>query len=134
LDLPLPGRRRVFTEELKRQIVEETCRPGASVSGVARRYGIASSMLFRWRDALGLGASSASATFAPVEIVDEPEAVAGLPMVVREPAPAPPTIVVERLGPAMEIELIGGRKLRVERDIDPEIVCRLVAALEGTSP
>jgi transposase-like protein len=34
------GRRRQFSEEDKRRIVEETCRPGQSLSAVARRYGI----------------------------------------------------------------------------------------------
>ncbi len=34
------GRRRNFSEADKRRIVEETCRKGASVSGVARKYGI----------------------------------------------------------------------------------------------
>ncbi len=35
-----PGRRRNFMAADKRRIVEETCRGGASVSGVARKYGI----------------------------------------------------------------------------------------------
>ena len=34
------GRRRQFSEEDKRRIVEETCRPGQSLSAVARRCGI----------------------------------------------------------------------------------------------
>ena len=34
------GRRRQFSEEDKRFIVEETCRPGQSLSAVARRYAI----------------------------------------------------------------------------------------------
>ncbi len=35
-----PGKRRNFRAADKRRIVEETCREGASVSGVARKYGI----------------------------------------------------------------------------------------------
>ena len=47
-DLPDPivspareGHRRTFSEADKRRIVEETARPGASLSEVARSYGIA---------------------------------------------------------------------------------------------
>jgi len=37
--VPRTGRRRPFSED-KHLIVEETCRPGQSLSAVARRYGI----------------------------------------------------------------------------------------------
>lgn len=43
------GGRRQFSEEVKERIVQETCRPGASVSAVARRYSIDLRLLFRWR-------------------------------------------------------------------------------------
>ena len=46
---PQPGRRRRFTAEEKRRLVAEAVIPGASVSLVARRNGISSSLLFRWR-------------------------------------------------------------------------------------
>ncbi len=35
-----PGKRRNFSGADKKRIVEETCREGASVSGVARKYGM----------------------------------------------------------------------------------------------
>ena len=35
-----PGRRRRYTAEQKRRLLEEAERPGASVSEVARRYGV----------------------------------------------------------------------------------------------
>ena len=34
----------------------------------------------------------------------------------------------------IEIELVGGRRVRFERDADPETVRRLVALLEGGAP
>ena len=46
------GHRRSFSEADKRRIVEEAGQPGASLSEVARRYGIAARVLFRWRPAL----------------------------------------------------------------------------------
>ncbi len=49
-----PGARRRFGEADKRRIVEETERPGASVSGVARQYGITARLLFRWKQELAM--------------------------------------------------------------------------------
>lgn len=46
---PQAGRRRRFTAEEKRRLVAEAVAPGSSVSLVARRNGISSSLLFRWR-------------------------------------------------------------------------------------
>ncbi len=48
-------RRRAFDADQKRAVALECDRPGASVSAVARAYGIATSVLFRWRAELGLG-------------------------------------------------------------------------------
>ncbi len=50
-------RRRRFSDEEKRQIVDEAAVPGAGVSAVARRHGIAVNLLFSWRKALKRGLS-----------------------------------------------------------------------------
>jgi len=44
-----PGRRRHYTLEEKRRLVEEARAPGSGVSAVARKYGVSASQLFRWR-------------------------------------------------------------------------------------
>jgi hypothetical protein len=36
--------------------------------------------------------------------------------------------------PGIEVELIGGRRMRFERDADPETVRRMIALLEGGGP
>src|SRR5262249_28033872 len=46
------GHRRSFSEADKRRVVEEAVQPGASLSEVARRYGIAARVLFRWKQEL----------------------------------------------------------------------------------
>ena len=126
------GRRRQFSEEDKRRIVEETCRPGQSLSAVARRYGIDLRLLFRWRRALGVGGSAAPTSFVPVEVTDNPPA---RPQTLDEPpGPATPTIIVERPVSGIEIELIGGRRVRFDRDIDAETMRRVVSAPEGGGP
>lgn len=59
------GHRRKFSETDKRRIVEEAVRPGASLSEVARRYGIAARILFRWKQEL---TPVAAPVFVTVEI------------------------------------------------------------------
>jgi transposase len=44
-----PERRRRWSDEEKLQLVSEACRPGNSVSQVARQRGISASQLFGWR-------------------------------------------------------------------------------------
>lgn len=126
------GRRRQFSEEDKRHIVEETRRPGQSLSGVARRYGIDLRLLFRWRRALGVGGSAEPTSFVSVEVTD----IAAVPSQTLDelPGPAMSTIIVERPVPGIEIELLGGRRVRFDRDIDAETMRRVVSALEGGGP
>ena len=59
------GHRRAFSDDDKRQIVEEAAQPGASLSAVARRYGIAARVLFRWKQEL-----AAPPVFVAVQITD----------------------------------------------------------------
>lgn len=49
-------RRRRFTAEQKRAMVEEAEQPGMSISIVARKYGINPSQVFRWRKLMEQGA------------------------------------------------------------------------------
>jgi len=44
-----PGRRRRFSAEEKRKILAESEMPGSSISLAGRRYGISTSLLFKWR-------------------------------------------------------------------------------------
>jgi hypothetical protein len=60
------GHRRQFSEGDKRRIVEQAARPGASLSEVARGYGIAARVLFRWKQEL----TQTEPLFVAVEIAD----------------------------------------------------------------
>ena len=57
------GHRRRFSDADKQRILAEASKPGASLSEVARRYGIARRVLCRWRQ-------DASPTFVTVEVTD----------------------------------------------------------------
>jgi len=61
------GHRRKFSEADKHQIVAEAVQPGASLSEVARRYGIAARLLFRWKQEL---TATPAPLFVPVQITD----------------------------------------------------------------
>jgi hypothetical protein len=61
------GHRRKFSATDKCRIVEEAARPGSSLSQVARRYGIAPRVLFRWKQEL---AQAAATVFVAVQISD----------------------------------------------------------------
>jgi len=61
------GHRRRFSAADKRRILAEAMRPGASLSEVARRYGIAARVLFRWKQEL---TASAAPMFVTVELSD----------------------------------------------------------------
>ena len=95
---------------------------------MARRYGIGTRLLFSWKKELTLE-TSPGPTFLPVTLVDGTDQPAG-PASVAAPAP----VIVERPAPGIEVELIGGRRVRFERDVDPETVHRLVTLLEGAAP
>lgn len=62
---PRDGHRRRFSEEERRRIVAEAEQPGATLSEVARRYGVDLRLLRRWKQ------DCAPPVFASVEIVDE---------------------------------------------------------------
>jgi transposase len=58
VDNPRAGRRRRFTVEEKRGFVEESMRPGSSVSQASRRHNLSPSMLFTWRRLMEQGSMS----------------------------------------------------------------------------
>jgi len=128
-----PERRRRWSEEEKLQLVEEACRPGHSVSQVARQRGINASQLFAWRrQALAKGLVSdnrsepsavPALTFAPVKVAEEEATDAG-----GEVRPARRR-KVPRGSATIEIELKGGDRVRVEGSADAALVARIVSAL-----
>lgn len=120
--------RRQFSREQKRTIVADVER-GATVSEVARRHNVHTSLLFRWRREF----ASASSPVSAAPQTPEPKTATFLP--VRVAAPAPSTSPEPRPEPSrrssvIEIELMSGRKLRVGADLDIAVLKRIVMALE----
>lgn len=68
-------RRRRWSPAEKMAMVEETYAPGASVSLVARRHGVAPSQLFAWRRLAAEGALTAAGAGEPVVPASEYKAL-----------------------------------------------------------
>ena len=64
-----PPARRYFTDAQKEAIAVQTAQPGATVSGVARRHGIVTGLLFRWRVKFGV-TQKTRAKLAPIVLAD----------------------------------------------------------------
>lgn len=109
--------RRKWSRAEKEALVAETA--SASVSSVARKHGVAASLLFRWRREFGSGGKKVQPVpethFVPIAL---PAPSAGY-------APAP---VMH--GGLIEIELVGGRRLRVDASVDAAALKRVIAVLD----
>jgi transposase len=116
--------RRRWTAEERRKIVAES--ETAPVSVVARRHGVAVSLVFRWRRQAGLPGKRASvkktgAVFVPVMLTAPPA---------PEAPPESPRVQASDSG-LIEIELAGGRRVRLSGPVDVQALKRVIAVLEG---
>jgi transposase len=146
------GRRRSWSRAEKSRIVDEAFRPGASAADVARGYGLNANQVFNWRRALAAPAktkrrgaapkASAKALTAPsngflpvgitVPTSDDglaPVSVAGVAQLDRRATRYPPG---ERTG-LIEIDLICGKRLRVDALVDERALRRVLSAVKGSS-
>jgi transposase len=135
--------RRRWSDDERRRAVEET--QHLPVSVVARKLGMAKSLLFRWRKEAGLTGkrrqaddprgSRRVAGFVPVQIATASrEALASSVPAVKCAGNLPstsasvPASVAHEAG-SIEIELVGGIKLRVSGTVKPDALRQVVAAL-----
>lgn len=110
-------RRRLWSDDEKRQIVAETLAPGASVSIVARRHDLNANMLFTWRRQIGTSAllpAGDAVTFVPAAITTE----------------AAPTVLPDsQVAGRMEIVLADGDRIIMGEDVDAAALARVVKVL-----
>ena len=109
-------RRRRWSKDEKSRIVEETLMPGAVVSEVARRHGVAQSLLFTWRRLVRTGepARRDDSILLPVEI----GAMAPPPLSEATRPSRPATNGRRAKSGVIEIELGSGSRVRVDNDVD----------------
>jgi len=121
-------RRRRWSKDEKARIVEETLAPGAVVSEVARRHGVAQSLLITWRR-LARTANPAGrdgSILLPVEI--DATAPPSQPPEAARPSRAPTNGRRMRSG-VIEIELGSGSRVRVDNDVDADALRRVLSVL-----
>ncbi|WP_298953761.1 transposase [uncultured Methylobacterium sp.] len=111
--------RRAWSPEQKRAILAEADAPGTTASAVARRHGLHSSLLFRWRRAI----------LAEWRAETAPAGPAFVPLALLAPANGVPAGPAEP-GP-IEIELAGGHRVRVPAGADLALLRGVLAALTG---
>lgn len=114
--------RRRWTAEERRQIVAES--GTAPVSVVARRHGVAVSLVFRWRRQAGLPGKRAEVMKAGTEFVPVMLTAPAAPVAPLETPRAPD-------GGLIEIELASGRRVRLSGPVDVQALKRVIAVLEG---
>src|SRR3981081_740182 len=120
-------RRRRWSQDDKTLIGEETLAPGAQVTEVARRNGVAASVVFTWRRQART-VEKAGVCFTPVRIEAADagsEAAKLLPETDRRLRPVP----AARTG-LIEIDLGNRRRIRVDAQVDADALARVLDVLE----
>ena len=111
-------RRRHWHDADKLQVVKESYLGHRQVTATARRHGISRSLLTTWRRQYQNGELGRETvpTFVPLTLA--PEA-----------SDPPPRAAAKNV--QLEIVLRNGRRLLVPSSVDPEVLARLLPALEG---
>ena len=118
-------RRRVHDASFRAEVLSEAMTAGAQMKQVARRHGICTSLIYRWRrEASSLVKPGSAVQLVPVKIA-EPRAVGK-----RASPPATLAMPQTRRG-VIEIELDGGVRVRVDGDVSLAALRRVVTALRG---
>jgi transposase len=139
-------RRRKWSEAEKAVVLAETDALGASVAAIARKHGIAKSVLYNWRSVRRAQAVAAMpgaepVQFIPVGVVGGPQDD-GLPAQLMPPraiknddvdAPSPPSAKPTGTGRGgvIEIELSNGVRLRVDSSVNERTLCRVLRSLKS---
>lgn len=136
-------RRRRWPVEVRFRILDEVLQPGASVSAVAGRHGLARSLLYQWlrqvrekrMPGLSLKATAAP-RFATVSMVRESRDCTR-----AKPAPTPvlpppaqsraAAVSSKRHNSTVEIRLVNGRIIKIDESIESEALARLLAVVDG---
>jgi transposase len=113
-------RRRRWSWEQKRAIVEESLSAHASAAAIARKHGIGTGQLYTWRRQLLKRQLAGTPRFARVEVAAEPPRVTGL---IASP-------VTGTVG-TIEITLADGTSVRVNADVDEPALRRVLGVLRG---
>lgn len=121
-------RRRHWPDVEKLRILSAALEPGATISAVADRNGVCRSQLYGWLrlaregrlPGITVAVKAPAATSAPVRIAAPASSAA-----------PPPSMPPSRRRSTIEIALGNGRTVKADDGIDPVILARRGAALDG---
>ena len=132
-------RRRAWSAEEKVAILDAAFRRGGSVAAAADWSGVSRALIYIWRsqvrDGLMPGVAMTDAgvsAFAPVSI--GPVSIAPLaiaPVAVASDARTVSAEKVCRSRRIIEVRLVNGRSVKMDEAIAPDVLARIVAALDG---
>ena len=121
-------RRRRWSQDDKARIVEETLVPGAKVTDVARRNGVAASVVFTWRrQARTVEKVGPCFTPVPITAAVEPSAEDAKPLSKDDRRLRP--VPAARNG-LIEIDLGNRRRVLVDAQVDAAALARVLDVLE----
>lgn len=129
--IPRGERRRRWTMEQKQMIAAASLAPGASPTEVARQHGIGTGQLYNWRRALLATQPQAVGRFARVELAPQLATFPAVGTTALAPTPGPVGGATARRAGLIEIVLADGTTVRVDAQIDPRALRRVLAALRG---
>ncbi len=121
--------RKSYTPEEKRRIVDESFRPGASVSRIARNHDINTNLLFTWRRQHGRGELVAAAgSVLPAALL--PVTITQSNKRSKRPAQSGAAKVRRRKQPAGLIEIdLPGASIRIHGHADREALAQVLSLL-----
>ncbi len=116
-------RRRSHDATFRARVVSEAMASGVRVEELARRYGICTSLIYRWRrEARGPAVAAPAVRLVPVRVAE--------PARLEPNAAARPTRDSKQPG-VIEIVLDGGARIRVDGDVSVAALRRVLTALRG---
>ena len=117
-----PERRRRWNEEDRCRILAAAFSPGAVVADVARRFDVATSLIYKWRRAYLTPSGFAPAGFAPAVVVDTPA------------LSAPALMIPEPQGPSILVELSNGTRVSLSASAPASLVTAALHISGTTTP
>lgn len=127
-------RRRAWSLEEKIEILDAAFSKGGSVAAAADRFGVSRSLIYIWRSRVRDGALpgvsmtvAGVSAFAPVAVMSEPGTSPPPACSVLADKPCPE----RRRSSVIEVRLVNGRMVKADENIAPDVLARLVGALDG---
>jgi len=126
-------RRRSWSTEEKVAILDAAFRPGGSVAAAAGRFDVSRALIYLWRKQVRAGlmpgvtiSEAGAAVFAPIAVVADTPTHVALTSTER------PSRGRRHAG-LIEVRLVNGRTIRVDESVDPAVLSRIAAALDGVN-